>query len=168
MAERGRLPKLAQGLLAGGGALTGCTTSSRHRGVLPAVGRGLFQPGNKGGDRSALGGGRACSSQRRGGLFAAGAQRREWWGMVLTKVVSLCFLTSAAVIFFNVLTGKHQQLADEVSSVLHQSFTRSTFEVNDPAVLEVRHEVRPAPPARALCAAVVYVLLSALPAADML
>ena len=62
--------------------------------------------------------------------------------MVLTKVVSLCFLTSAAVIFFNVLTGKHQQLADEVSSVLHQSFTRSTFEVHDPSVLEIRHEVR--------------------------
>lgn len=62
--------------------------------------------------------------------------------MVLTKLVSLCFLTSAAVIFFNVLTGRHQELADEVSSVLHQSFTRSTYEIHDPTVLEVRHEVR--------------------------
>ncbi len=67
---------------------------------------------------------------------------RAYWGMVLTKIVSLCFLTSAVVIFFNVLTGRHQELADEVSSVLHQSFTRSTYEVHDPKVLEVRHEVR--------------------------
>lgn len=62
--------------------------------------------------------------------------------MVLTKIVSLCFLTSAVVIFFNVLTGRHQELADEVSSMLHQSITRSTYEVHDPRVLEVRHEVR--------------------------
>ncbi len=61
--------------------------------------------------------------------------------MVLTKLVSLCFLTSAAVIFVNVLTGRHQELADEVSSVLHQSFTRSTYEIHDPQVMEVRHEV---------------------------
>ena len=61
--------------------------------------------------------------------------------MVLTKLVSLCFLTSAVVIFFNVLTGRHQELADEVSSVLHQSFTRSTYEIHDPRILEVRHEV---------------------------
>ena len=63
--------------------------------------------------------------------------------MVLTKLVSLCFLTSAAVIVVNVLTGRHQELANEVSSVLHQSFTRSTFEIHDPQVLEVRHEVLP-------------------------
>lgn len=61
--------------------------------------------------------------------------------MVLTKLVSLCFLTSAAVIFVNVLTGRHQELANEVSSVLHQSFTRSTYEIHDPQVMEVRHEV---------------------------
>ena len=61
--------------------------------------------------------------------------------MVLTKLVSLCFLTSAAVIFVNVLTGRHQELANEVSSVLHQSFTRSTYEIHDPKVMEVRHEV---------------------------
>jgi hypothetical protein len=62
--------------------------------------------------------------------------------MVLTKLVSLCFLTSAAFIFVNVLTGRHQELADEVSSVLHQSFKRSIFEVHDPKVEEIRHEVR--------------------------
>lgn len=67
--------------------------------------------------------------------------------MVLTKLVSLCFLTSAAVIFFNVLTGRHQELANEVSSVLHQSFTRQTYEIHDPQVLEVRHEVSSSNPA---------------------
>ncbi len=63
--------------------------------------------------------------------------------MLLTKLVSLCLLTSAAVIFINVLTGRHQELADEVSSVLHQSFTRSQYEIHNPDVVEVRHEVCP-------------------------
>ena len=74
-------------------------------------------------------------------MYVAG--HKNWdRGMVLTKLVSLCFLTSAAVIFVNVLTGRHQELANEVSSVLHQSFTRSTYEIHDPQVLEVRHEVQ--------------------------
>ena len=72
----------------------------------------------------------------------AGQKRRDW-GMLLTKLVSLCLLTSAAVIFISVLTGRHQELADEVSSVLHQSFTRSQYEIHNPDVLEVRHEVCP-------------------------
>ncbi|BDA47549.1 hypothetical protein COCOBI_10-3970 [Coccomyxa sp. Obi] len=115
------------GLLFRSGSLTSATATSRRlahdtdpsyspRSKFPVTGRvGAFQ-------RSPAGAGRAN------------------WGMVLTKLVSLCFLTSAVVIFFNVLTGRHQELADEVSSVLHQSFTRSTFEVHDPKVLEVRHE----------------------------
>ena len=113
----------------------GCYSgSSRHRGYPGASPPQAAFDLPKGGYA-----GRACAKQWRSG--PAGKAAQQQWGMVLTKVVSLAFLTSAAVIFFNVLTGKHQQLADEVSSVLHQSFARSTFEVHDPTVLEVRHEV---------------------------